>query len=192
MLYCTGHSDGKQYRPKDINLAIKSDIDCARDNKWALIEDVIDRKECDCVTFFKVTIALYRFWKCRSSGVLQDLGFGSVLLSNEYGGRDYWFDRYPRSKQQCVFPSANMTTANLTHGAVFTSVLKPSLHAEDGALDLSRGECSTYVLSSPCGCELSSFLFRLGSAVLVDGSQELQQLRRPQERYPCRVRGRVP
>lgn len=34
--------------------AIKSDLKCARDHKWDLVKDTIERKECDCVTFFKV------------------------------------------------------------------------------------------------------------------------------------------
>jgi hypothetical protein len=114
----TQFSDSKYYRPKDVNLAIKSSLMCARDHKWRLVVTAIDRKECDCVTFFKVVIAVYRLWKCASTGILDDLGFASI---NEpyYGQRDYWFPRQDRSKVVCIFPT-NTTSLNLTHGAIFT------------------------------------------------------------------------
>jgi hypothetical protein len=55
---------------------------CARDHKWRLIDQTIYRKECDCVNFFRVVIAVYRLWLCTFPSLpgfsLDNLGFGSV------------------------------------------------------------------------------------------------------------------
>jgi hypothetical protein len=52
------------YRPEAINEAVKENTVCARDHKWRLIDQTIYRKECDCVNFFRVVIAVYRLWLC--------------------------------------------------------------------------------------------------------------------------------
>lgn len=106
--------------------AIKSDLKCARDHKWNLVQQTIERKECDCVTFFKVNImldwlshsslannflhiklqvviAVYRLWRCESTGKIDDMGIASI---NEpyYKGRSYWFPRSDRINVTCIFP----------------------------------------------------------------------------------------
>ena len=136
----TGYSDGKYYRPKDINLAIKSALLCGRDHKWEAVALTIDRKECDCTTFFIVVIAMYRLWKCNSIGVLDNLGF-SAITPPYNGGRDYWFPRYPKNVTQCIFP--NSTNVDLTHGAITNlNPVKPVLGVESsssGVLNVTSG-----------------------------------------------------
>ena len=118
----TGYYDSKYYRPKDVNLAIKSDLGCARDHKWDLVYNTIDRKECDCVTFFKVVIAVYRLWQCNSTGQLDNLGVASINPPYQPfdAMRSYWFPRKNRMSTTCSF-SPHGNVLNLTHGAVNTT-----------------------------------------------------------------------
>jgi len=99
---------GKYYRPETANTATRRDSICGRDHKWRLIDQAIFRKECDCTNFFRVVIALYRFWLCTYSHGLDDLGLGSVKYDNCQGaectgGRDYWFPRTFPTNQTCSF-----------------------------------------------------------------------------------------
>lgn len=44
------HYDHEGYvRPSVINEAVAMDLSCARDHKWRLVGNAIDRQECDCV-----------------------------------------------------------------------------------------------------------------------------------------------
>ena len=105
---------GAYYRPQTINTAVANDDVCGRDHKWRLIDQTIYRKECNCANFFRVTIALYRFWLCTWTEELSPLGIGSVKNndcgyqtnrngkhdpdSTCAGGRDFWFPRiHPNS-----------------------------------------------------------------------------------------------
>eukprot|EP00981_Chlorochromonas_danica_P002026 scaffold413_cov176-Ochromonas_danica.AAC.22 len=136
----TGHDDGLYYRPKDINLAIKSDLTCARDGKWGLIQSVINRKECDCENFFYVVAAVYRLWKCHSDGELDDLGIAAISRPY-YGGRDYWFERITRTSVMCVFPHGNNSYFNLTHGYIPTNHSNPAIghYNYPGLLNVTQG-----------------------------------------------------
>ena len=101
-------TSGKYYRPETINAAVRRNSVCGRDHKWRLVDEAIFRKECDCVNFFRVVIALYRFWLCTYRHGLDDLGLGSVDNENCQGtqcagGRDYWFPRVFPKKHQCTF-----------------------------------------------------------------------------------------
>jgi hypothetical protein len=136
----TGHNDSKYYRPSVINSALNSDLRCARDHKWRLIQDVISRQECDCLEFLYVTIAVYRLWKCTSDGTLLGLGEASVDPFLLNGGRDFWFSREYLSSYQCIFPDSPNVT--LTTGRVLENVntLYPSIGpSSSGLLDLTSG-----------------------------------------------------
>ena len=50
--------------PSKINLAIENNLQCARDHKWRLTKDVIDRLECDCRTQVLRVLAVWRLWNC--------------------------------------------------------------------------------------------------------------------------------
>lgn len=114
------------YRPVTIKTTTENDLKCARDHKWRLIDETIYRKECDCSNFFRVVIAVYRFWLCTYSDPLVDLGFAATSpIPPFYGGRDFWFQRYHASSHQCVF--LNATNINMTHGAIPFNPNKPSL-----------------------------------------------------------------
>lgn len=134
----TNIDDGRYYRPVEINSALQNDLECARDHKWRIVSDVIERKDCDCTNFFGVVIAVYRLWKCYSTGILDNLGLGSVLPPYR-GGRDYWFKRIPRTSVQCIFPDSQFV--NLTHGAIFANPIKPSIGNLNsyGVLDVTDG-----------------------------------------------------
>jgi hypothetical protein len=85
-------------RPSVIQRATEHNLKCGRDNKWRLVQDAVDRRECDCLTQTIVTLAVYRLWKCKatgtdlsseywynSSGALDDLGLGTVdPMSHDY------------------------------------------------------------------------------------------------------------
>ena len=123
---------GAYYRPQTVNTAIANDAVCGRDHKWRLVDQAIYRKECNCANFFRVTIALYRFWLCTWTEPLSNLGIGSVKNddcgyaqnirgkhdpdSTCAGGRDFWFPRiHPNSLDNnnshvCKF---NNTFANI-------------------------------------------------------------------------------
>jgi hypothetical protein len=55
-------------RPSVIQRTVEEALRCGRDNKWRLIQDTIDRRECDCLTQTLVAITVYRFWKCKYPG----------------------------------------------------------------------------------------------------------------------------
>lgn len=137
----TKRNDGLYYRPKPVNLAAISNQKCARDGKWGVVTDAINRNECNCEVFFNVIIAVYRLWKCTSDGILDDIGLAS-LQTPYNGGRDYWFSRIPSTGKRCQFDgSLNVTSnVNLTYGAVFTYKLKPSIGSSNhGLLDVRKG-----------------------------------------------------
>lgn len=135
----TGHADSLYYRPSVINSALDSDIKCARDHKWRLVEKAVARRECDCVSFFVVIIAAYRLWRCSSDGVLDSLGKGAVSsLLPFHGGRSYWFPRESADSKQCTFASSVNVT--LTTGAVLESALYHSIGSRSiGLLNLTDG-----------------------------------------------------
>ena len=138
--FLTKKSDHEYYRPKPVNLAAKSRQRCARDGKWSLVADAIDRRECNCEDFFKVVIALYRLWKCTDSGVLDSIGLGSIVGPfSSSANRDYWFPRIPRgvNDRQCNFSSIPYNwDVNLTHGSVYSSSLGAS---NNGVLNVEKG-----------------------------------------------------
>jgi len=88
--------NGTNYRPYVINTAKEADIVCARDHKWKLVGDAIDRGVCDCNAQFYAIIAVYRLWKCTATNGLENLGVGAVMRVEErlFGKRDFWFNRY--------------------------------------------------------------------------------------------------
>ncbi|GMH75263.1 hypothetical protein TL16_g06701 [Triparma laevis f. inornata] len=104
-----GKPDGP-YRQYVVNKAIQNDLTCARDNKWKLVGDTIERRECDCLNQIYIIAAVYRLWQCTADEALEDLGMGSVSRvnlgtgvtdkndANFNGGRDFWFDRYHLDK----------------------------------------------------------------------------------------------
>ena len=98
-------------KPALLNEAKRRNKQCARDHKWGHAERCIKRQDCDCARQVGVMVAIYRLWKCTSSGIVENQGLGSVsdrnprLEINELkAGRDYWFPRRAnRTKQKCVF-----------------------------------------------------------------------------------------
>jgi hypothetical protein len=134
----TGINDGAYYRPTVYNRANKRDTECGRDHKWRLVDQAIRRKECDCVRFFKVVIAVYRLWKCTSDGTMQSLGIASI--SPPYnGGRDVWFNRRALNTQQCTF-NDDTGSLNLTNGRIDFDPLRPFIgegSGSNGLLDLT-------------------------------------------------------
>lgn len=70
------------YRPEAINEAVKENTVCARDHKWRLIDQTIYRKECDCVNFFRVVIAVYRLWLCTFPSLPGTISFICHLFFN--------------------------------------------------------------------------------------------------------------
>lgn len=85
-------------RPSVVQRATEYNLKCGRDNKWRLVQDAVNRRECDCLTQTIVTLAVYRLWKCKakgtnireefwynSSSALDDLGLGTVdAMSHDY------------------------------------------------------------------------------------------------------------
>lgn len=134
--FVTGHNTS-YYRPQVVKESIASNLLCARDHKWRLINDTIYRKECNCTNFFYVTIAVYRLWKCTGAGQLDNLGIAAVN-SSLHGGRDYWFDRWNFNETVCLFPEAS--NINTTAGALPYNPSLPSIsYANNGTLNLTNG-----------------------------------------------------
>jgi len=136
----TGMRYGTYYRPSAVNKAVEENRMCARDHKWRLVSEAIERDECDCKTQFKVIIAVYRLWQCSGQEPLANLGVASV---NEPFNGDYdsWFSRIARTSQRCRFHS-HPTALNCTHGGITTQASKPSIHSP--ALDLKSGVVFQY------------------------------------------------
>ena len=128
------------YRPVTTRRSLKSDLLCGRDHKWRLTDQAIYRKECDCSNFFKVVIAVYRFWLC-TSGILMDLGLGSTIIPI-FGKRDFWFTRGHAKGTQCVFQ--NSSNINTTHGAIEFDYLKSSVGTPHGSSFLNLTGNSTF------------------------------------------------
>jgi hypothetical protein len=95
----TGEDPSEYFRPSDINEAVESKLLCARDNKWRLVSDAIQRLECDCYTQFTAIVAVYRLWKCTGSQPLDNLGLASIEAPYK-GDRDFWF-RWARRLMPC-------------------------------------------------------------------------------------------
>jgi hypothetical protein len=136
----TGVDDGKYYRPSVYSSKKLENMLCGRDHKWDLVNQAIYRKECNCVNFFKVIIAVYRLWLCTGEN-LENLGLGSIN-SPYRGTRDYWFLRKPleqsasgQYRHQCSFKAlSNPNYVNLTHGAVFHDTTWPSIGIKSSGL----------------------------------------------------------
>lgn len=78
-------------RPSVVRRSTELDLTCGRDHKWRLVQAAVDRRECDCLTQTVVTMAVYRFWRCKAGGVdtegafwydapggLDNLGIGAI------------------------------------------------------------------------------------------------------------------
>lgn len=76
----TGHKNSLYYRPSVINIATQNNLVCGRDGKWNLNDQTIYREECDCGNFFRVVIAVYRFWLCTFTTPLDNLGIIICLI----------------------------------------------------------------------------------------------------------------
>eukprot|EP01029_Cantina_marsupialis_P009699 TRINITY_DN2249_c0_g1_i2.p1 TRINITY_DN2249_c0_g1~~TRINITY_DN2249_c0_g1_i2.p1 ORF type:complete len:4493 (+),score=1584.60 TRINITY_DN2249_c0_g1_i2:343-13821(+) len=50
-----------------VNAATDHNMLCGRDHKWRLINDAIDRLDCNCITQVEIAIEVYRLWKCTMS-----------------------------------------------------------------------------------------------------------------------------
>jgi hypothetical protein len=123
----TGRADGKYYRPITTNDALTNGLYCARDHKWRLVDQVVYRKECDCVNYFKVVAAVYRLWKCTSAGNVTALGFGS-LRPPYYGNREYWFEFGHLEEPQCKFSNYSVNkNMNLTAGPIEGTAINPAI-----------------------------------------------------------------
>ena len=71
------------------------------------------------ITAVQVVIAVYRLWRCKSTGKLDDMGIASI--NEPYNrGRSYWFPRTNRINVTCIFspledippsPPSNQTSA---------------------------------------------------------------------------------
>jgi hypothetical protein len=112
--------DPNLYRPSTLNSNLMGDEKCARDHKWRLVDDVIARKECDCINFFNVLIAVYRLWKC-GGGTFDLLGVAGTQpppLGKFTGGRDYWFPRkhWGKNMRQCQFSSCKRADGTIKCG----------------------------------------------------------------------------
>ena len=131
-------NDTGYYRPATYNSANLRDSLCGRDHKWRLIDQVIRRQECDCVTFFKVVVAVYRFWKCTSSAdEMIDLGLAS-LASPYNGNRDFWFPRTKHSGTVCDFSEAydGGNVLDPLYGRIVFDDMRPSVGPNENLNDL--------------------------------------------------------
>jgi len=132
------------YRPISIQSSLQKSIDCGRDHKWRLIEQVEYRKECNCTIFLHVLTAVYRLWRCTAGGEKFDpLGIASINppFKGINDARDYWFPRthFQKSQQQCKFHHDGIHF-NLTSGKVPHNPLFPSIGSTNtGLLDISHG-----------------------------------------------------
>jgi len=102
-------SDGNYsyFRPLTVRSGLAKDLVCARDHKWRLINETLQRSECDCSNFFKVVLSVYRLWQCTFDGEMDTLGIASVTAPlSKATFRDFWFDRPHASisELRCVFP----------------------------------------------------------------------------------------
>jgi hypothetical protein len=60
-------NDRCYYRPSIRQGSLEADSKCGRDHYWRLVDQAINRRECDCVSQVVVVMAVYRFWRCTSS-----------------------------------------------------------------------------------------------------------------------------
>ena len=96
-------------------------------NGGSLTKSSEDRS--DCVTFFKVVVAVYRFWKCTSSAN-EMIDFGLAALSSPYNGdRDWWFPRTLHTGTQCSFNEAleGGNVLDPQHGRIIFDDMRPSV-----------------------------------------------------------------
>ncbi|MEO1777025.1 MAG: hypothetical protein AAFS07_18955, partial [Pseudomonadota bacterium] len=131
---------------------------CGRDHKWRLVQDAVDRWECDCLGQTLLTMVVHRFWRCTTpvldfsqaawwaaDGGLDNLGAGSPLpgaaLEGRQSVRDFWFRRGHLIKEGIDASGVAGTAAdpacvlppgpelfNATHGTIDLARFPPAWH----------------------------------------------------------------